>query len=106
MELQQLKEDINNNNLRDSFFIFKGDKFLADQYSKRIAKILNLNVSYIESIDSYITPQTSLFSSEEGLNSNSLNVCKCPELTTTSNKLNFGHGVKIEIPFIMTKNGI
>ena len=89
MELQQLKEDINNNSLRDSFFIFKGDKFLADQYSKRIAKNLNLEINYIEDIESYITPQISLFSSEEDSSSSFLNICKCSELTTNSNKLNF-----------------
>ena len=98
MELQQLKEDINNNSLRDSFFIFKGDKFLADQYSKRIAQILNLEICYIDNIDSYLTPQMPLFSdnSEEIIN-NKLNICICSELTITSSKLNFAKNLIIVV---------
>ena len=88
MELQQLKKDINNNSLSDSFFIFKGDKFLADQYSKRIAQLLGKEINYIDGLDSYITSQISLFSNEEIID-NKLNIYKCEEFTTTSNKLNF-----------------
>ena len=90
MELQLLKEDINNNNLKDSFYIFTGDKFLIDQYCKEIAKILNLNICYIDNIDSYLTPQISLFSSEDENNSNnSLNIFKCESFSIINNKLNF-----------------
>lgn len=92
MELQQLKKDINSNSLRDSFFIFKGNGFLADQYSKKIASILGLELKYIDDLKSYITPQKNIFDSSDDINNNVkeyLNIYKCDELNIISNKLNF-----------------
>ena len=91
MELKTLKEDIKNNSLRDSFFIFTGDNFLIYQYTEAISKLLNLKINYIESLDFYLTPQISLFSNNDDDNdsNNVLNIYKCSELTVTSNKLNY-----------------
>ena len=96
MVLSQLKSDIKEKNLKDSFFLFlckDGDHFLAEQYSKEISKILNRKISYIDNIDSYITPQISLFGEDpvEEL----LNIYVCSEFTIVSDKLKFAKNLII-----------
>ena len=96
MILSQLKSDIEEGKLKDSFFLFlckDKNHFIAEQYSKEISNILNKKISYINNIDSYITPQISLFSEDpiEEL----LNIYVCDEFTLANDRLKFAKNLII-----------
>ena len=72
MDLKKLKHSIRNNNLSDSMIVFLSDnKYLIKQYIDEIARIKNLNINYIETIDGLLHPSLELF---EISNDNLLNI--------------------------------
>lgn len=86
MQLEDIKKQIEDSNIKDSFIIFKGDNsFIARQYYQNIAKILNLDINYIEEITSLTVDSSDIFGIEE--DNNSLRVYNCDTFNLLDNKL-------------------
>lgn len=62
MTLQDIKTQIENNEIKNTFMIFKCDnKFIPRQYYKEISKILGLNLEYLEDLSSISTNSIDIF---------------------------------------------
>lgn len=86
MQLEDIKKQIEDSNIKDSFIIFKGDNnFIARQYYQNIAKILNLDINYIEEITSLTVNSSDIFGIEE--DNNSLRVYNCDTFNLLDSKL-------------------
>lgn len=94
MDLKKLKNDISQNTVEDSFFIFicehESSCFLANQYIKAIAKLEDKEINYLDSIDGYTNTQKSLFTiNSSEISDKNLNVYRCESFSNCSNKLKF-----------------
>lgn len=66
MLLEDIKKQIESSDMRDTFLIFKDDNgFIAKQYYTTIAKILNLNIAYIDDLTQLISKSFDIFGVEE-----------------------------------------
>ena len=78
MDIKELKSQIIKKEITQNFFIFKlednSSLFVANQYIKAIAQILNLNINFIENLDSLN------FSSLFDIPPTDLNIYRCDEL--------------------------
>lgn len=78
MDIKELKSQIIKKEITQNFFIFKlednSSLFVANQYIKAIAQILNLNINFIEDLDSLN------FSSLFDIPPTDLNIYRCDEL--------------------------
>lgn len=86
MLLEEIKKQIEDSNIKNTFLIFKGDKsFIARQYYAAIANILKLNIEYIEDITALTSNSFDIFGIEE-LN-DSLRVYTCDTFNSIDRKL-------------------
>ena len=100
MDLKKFKDNISQNIVEDSFFIFlcedESSYFLANQYIDNIARILNKEISYTNNIDSYINTQKSLFSiNDSEISDKNLNIYRCDSFTDNNDKLKFAKNLII-----------
>ena len=81
MTLQELKSIVQKNDYEESLLIFNtnnADTFIPEQYIREIARTQSLNISYLDSIDSYTHQSSDLFLCE----SDTTEICvyRCVEL--------------------------
>lgn len=77
MTLQDIKNQIESNSIKDTFIIFKAEEnFIPRQYYKAMSAQLNLPISYLESLDSVIDTSSDLFF-EDDPDSKVLRVYSC-----------------------------
>lgn len=62
MKLETIKEQIESNNILNTFIIFQCENnFIPHQYVNEISKRLNLNIEYIEDLDSVVASSFNVF---------------------------------------------
>ena len=87
MLLEDLKEQIENSNIKQKFIIFKGEKtFIARQYTNAISKILKRDIEFIEDINSILNDSFDMFDVQE--DSNTLRLFNIDTFTFNNPKLN------------------
>ena len=87
MLLEDLKEQIENSNIKQKFIIFKGEKtFIARQYTNAISKILKRDIEFIEDINSILNDSFDIFDVQE--DSNTLRLFNIDTFTFNNPKLN------------------
>ena len=94
MTIEQLKHQIELNNVTDSPLIFKDDEtmFLSDMYIKSISKSKNLPVKYIQSLSEVVNDPFDFFACETDEQPSCLSVLHAPvyewantDITSTTN---------------------
>ena len=87
MLLEDLKQQIENSNIKQKFIIFKGEKtFIARQYTNAISKILKRDIEFIEDINSVLNDSFDIFDVQE--DSNTLRLFNIDTFTFNNPKLN------------------